>query len=894
MIQPKEKIKVFISSKCGEDKYDKIRADLKRILEGTGLFTVYLFEDEEASTLTAGQHYLWALQQVDVCIFLIDNLDNVSPGVQKEIDCAIKHKIKSLYYFCDENSKEKTITQQNLMGADKAKSKVVHSFEDLSKHGAQGIIDDISSIYKYYCKGFLNAEVEENEEISLSDNIISESSLIEKSIITNTDKCKQYFSKMFCPNFYKESIKNSSEIDEWASKFLTVLFEHKSIAEFNLSMFLNELKKFHNEEIFDIVSKRWEAIQLYYIGKLKECVEKLEETLVLAKEKNISDWLIKDILIDIRNYRQELFDMENKIVVDPASEEINSSKFSLFYPIMDRIKYNLFENIAEETLKEDLKSPHTMTLGYTITQTDMISDCYIVALFYGSLTHINLLHQLIKMLSFRFVKQFDNWNFRTLLLKQTIIGGNSKEVEGIQQICPDLLTKLDNKEANEIYDYCNCITIEHKQFKRKLQAMSIVGYFLDDESFDRHFSDLNTKINEWLETESPIFSIAEYIFNCLNKISHRVDMNYIANICIKFIEKNYSRWFTNVFKLISTKIDISKLNKDIAKNLIKCIETVLNYPNLIDSHLKEVLISFRVQDKSLTNKLDLLIKDKLPEFYEKTYKLETTVEKEEDIEFVKKYLSEIKHQNDMQGQNGIYYGFASFPHDTIRNILLLKKINVSDDLVDDIIQASCDTILSENQSIKTKCDAFDLILFLIQRSPVSIERNQDCLEQIKQSETLILTCPNVSMDFNITEIALIFSYNLLLTYLDKKNYVKIFEIIPYISDNVATQIQICKTTEKFLENDKKMTINTNLESIILQNVISWLTSNNLDIRWHCVKILFLLLRNDSLKDIINFQLSKLIDNDNCYIKNLIQNSTLEFVIDDKTKDYIKAGLFWIQ
>ena len=142
MIQPKEKIKVFISSKCGE-KYDKIRTDLKRLLEETSLFTVYLFEDEEASTLTAGQHYLWALQQVDVCIFLIDNLDNVSLGVQNEIDCATKHKIKSLYYFCDESSKEKTITQKNLMGVDKVKSKVVHSFEDLSKHGAQGIIDDI-------------------------------------------------------------------------------------------------------------------------------------------------------------------------------------------------------------------------------------------------------------------------------------------------------------------------------------------------------------------------------------------------------------------------------------------------------------------------------------------------------------------------------------------------------------------------------------------------------------------------------------------------------------------------------------------------------------------------------------------------------------------------------
>ena len=41
---------------------------------------------------------------------------------------AKKHKIKSLYYFCDEQSKEMTAVQKGLLGAQYAKSKVVHSF----------------------------------------------------------------------------------------------------------------------------------------------------------------------------------------------------------------------------------------------------------------------------------------------------------------------------------------------------------------------------------------------------------------------------------------------------------------------------------------------------------------------------------------------------------------------------------------------------------------------------------------------------------------------------------------------------------------------------------------------------------------------------------------------
>ena len=35
MIIPRQKIKVFMSSICGEEKYDNLRAKLKKLIEGT-------------------------------------------------------------------------------------------------------------------------------------------------------------------------------------------------------------------------------------------------------------------------------------------------------------------------------------------------------------------------------------------------------------------------------------------------------------------------------------------------------------------------------------------------------------------------------------------------------------------------------------------------------------------------------------------------------------------------------------------------------------------------------------------------------------------------------------------------------------------------------------------
>lgn len=92
-VVPAQRIKVFISSICGEARYDRIRKDLKEAIENTGLAQVYLFEGEQASTISAGDHYLFALEDSDVCIFLIDNKDGVTPGVQAEID-----KVKKIIF----------------------------------------------------------------------------------------------------------------------------------------------------------------------------------------------------------------------------------------------------------------------------------------------------------------------------------------------------------------------------------------------------------------------------------------------------------------------------------------------------------------------------------------------------------------------------------------------------------------------------------------------------------------------------------------------------------------------------------------------------------------------------------------------------------------------------
>ena len=305
-INPREKIKIFISSKCGDKgKYDNIRKELKKAIENTNLAKVYLFEEETASTLTASQHYLWALEDSDVCLFLIDNKDGIPEGVQKEIDTAQKYKIKSLYYFCDERSTEKTVLEQSLMGATFAKSKTIHKFDDLLEEGFQAIINDIITVYLSYCRGRLVSKTEDDDDTVYKVEIIKDTNyrepIIPKTVIENIDKCKDYILKktvgFSSKKLLGEDIK-TSQLDEWGVQFLSVLFDRRSIMNFNTGMFLETLKELHNDDSFKIVSLRWQAIQSYFMDNIEDSVKQLTEALNIAKLTEQPTWIIQDILID--------------------------------------------------------------------------------------------------------------------------------------------------------------------------------------------------------------------------------------------------------------------------------------------------------------------------------------------------------------------------------------------------------------------------------------------------------------------------------------------------------------------------------------------------------------------------------------------------------------------
>lgn len=896
-ITPGQKIKVFISSICGVEKYDKVRAELKESIESTKLADVYTFEGKGASTLPAGAHYTFALEDSDICIFLIDNADGINPGVQAEIDTVKKYNIKALYYFCDETKKEKTALEQSLMGAHYAKSKTVHSFNELSQNGAQALIDDIIAVYHYYCTGKIILKRDDIDEIQGVEIAGSEKyhlPTIPKAVLKNVDKCRDYLLKFvlgYSRGRYADEAEKTSELDDWAVQFLPVLFEGKSIKHFNTAMYLDELKSQQEAEHFQVVQIRWQAIQAHFAGDIEKSLNCLETALTLAKETNQPTWVIKDILVDLRNEHWTCCAAKNQFFNPSSQTELNDSNEELYYPILDRIDESLHEKYIAGLYKKKTESPYSVTIGSDLDQYgEMLASSLIVSMYNGSLTHISLIYDKIRNFVFYLSCKYDDWNLRLNLYKLAIFAGKESEIKGIQDSYPEVLNNMSADEAASIMAFCLNHPMKHQRLSSQLLAFGAVGYFLDDSNFEYYEQLLVDEIKAWLNDETPVIAIGQNIFRSLSGVSYRISQDTLVEICCQFIDRHYSRWYMDMFKFIADCVDLRKMNDDSAQALIEHINSVLDNDKERQqiSYSPAFLYVLRKQNRVLTDDMDKKVAEHLPNFYKSSYKLETTENEQQDMPvFVQEYTGRIQKNNETQGENGVFFGHATREIATVRAILLGNDVAYDTDTMDTLISTVTDTLLVSKESISTKLDAVALLVCIAHKYPDDYIRNKSIYEKLHEMQESIEVTDDSLLSSNIDSISLKIGLRFLYASMGKDVYGDILELMPYIQGDVATTIAVTNFIVKYFETTDTVTLPVRIESIILQNVLQWLHSEHIDIRWNAMRILLAVSRNPENSGIVNRQLVSLIDSESVYIKNLIvRNIHKVNGITDSTKEYI--------
>ena len=892
-----KKLKVFISSKSGTSKYNKVRLKLKKVIEDTQLATVYLFEEEGASSLSADKSNNLAIQDSDVCIFLIDNADGISQDVQKEIDAVNKHGIKALYLFRDEKQKEKTPIEERMTGASFAHTKRVHRFDDLCKEGFKSLVEDIVTIYHCYCKGYQleKPKINENKEISLGESDVPYN-YIPKTSLEQIDKCTEYFEKIILGRSFDrfpEDTQKTCDYDEWGCKFLPVLFEGKSIKNFNTSMFCESLVQ--QDETFNrIVKIRWEAIYFYLEDNLQRCQEKLNDALSISKRTKQPIWVINDILIDLRNV-QATINAKNNIIFSQseAQKEIDSCSEGIHYPILDRISESLAEKCLDGMFQEKIKSPYTVTFGGDIEQCcRMLASTIIVSMYNGSLTQILLIYDRIKSYVFYLSNKYDDWILKLNLFKLAVYSQREKDVQGILDTYPTILNKMSAEEALSVLKFCDNQPIAYQRFRTQLLAFGKVGYLLDDNSFESYLDQMVSEINKWINDDKAIVSTGEYIFIALSGVAYRMSQDLLGNICSKMIgKKHYPKYYRNIFNLVSTnKLDINNMDKSNAQNFIGQITGLFldEYGRQIISHSKDFLFMLRKQNSNLTEDFDKKVLEFFPNYYNSSYKLETTNNIQEDIPyFIQDYIAKIDSNNKTQGLNGHYSYGERYIH-TLYNILKLFDYKCNSDTISDIVSILSDTLIESKEEIIIKLDAISLLILIVLKYPESLNNDKSIWEKIFNNQHVIDENIGDSFMFsNIDRVSLKIGLRLLFGAMNKDVYIDLLELMPLIDGDIATTISVSEIIAEYYDSNPDAKLSKRIEALILQNTLKWLLCENDTVRINATRILLSLSKEKESIGIVKNQILKLIDNDNVYIKTMIIRSLNSIEeIDKRTKDYI--------
>lgn len=898
MIDIKDKIKVFISSKCGVEKYDKIRKELKTLLEETGCINVYLFEDSMASSRNAVDSYIGKLEDSDVCLFLISNEIEVPEGVINEYMSALKSNKKSIFIFCNDDSKEITWVQQEILNSNGPKYKTIKEFDKLKDTGYKSLITEIIDIYTDYCRGKLvlrnTYDIDGNHVDNFNDNVRDSelSEYIDKNLYANINVTKNRISELIgLKSDFPDDQNNKFDIE--ASKFFDRVFYNKSVNGFDRSKLLDEIDKNQNKKYFEVIEYRWNAIINYYNGDIYESIEAMNEAYDIAKNNKLPNWYLRDITVDIRNLINIRNEMRNKYLVNNKEQEIISSdKKPLYYPIIDRNEKYLYKEIIKETINEASKSPSTVKYGNNIYKyIDYISNNYITALYYGSLTQLISIVDMVKLMAYQLCDEYDDWSFRKLLIKTTLLSNKPKEIKNVYNLFTDIYGKMDYEDAKEIYKSIQNYPITHSRKIREFFCFQYLGYYFDDEFFKEVWNELYAYILTRIYDNNRVVNLGHYFFDAIKYNISRICNEEILNMIILFIDNDFSVFYRNAVSLLS---DL-KLNEISSETVIKLLDNIIKIVNLDGKYFNyddlAVLLSkinkcFSDNIK-INKKLESIVNQYFPEFTRSLYEVSETDDELVILDYINKNIQEIHERNKSQGIDGIYTMSGYDSYSNIRNIIDIKKIEINDDIKNKIIDVCVETLIAENQVIHEKCGSVELLISILINNE-KFKENQN-VKYLLENEETVLNVRDPNFIGKQSQFTLNFKFNILKLVLNKLETDDLILLLAtYTNVDDFDKIEALLTITKLCKYGYILKAKDDVKASILQFILQKSYDSNLNVRYNSVKSMLYMLESDNKKSIIN-RINKIMNFDSAHIKFLIlKNLDKIKFLDKEAYDLIKS------
>lgn len=858
------KIKIFISSSVdenGENIFSEMRKKITNELEVLGLFNVYIYERGYSTSKNVVDDYLDEIPDSHVCLFLINSADGVADGVQKEISYSRKLKKPQIYIFNHADAEEETPLEKELKKPQGSRVKIIDTFDEFYNESIKSIKSEIVKIYKDYSSGRL-VRFKEEEKSSIDLELSLTETDLEKSYIKGFNKTKQHLCSFMGTKARDFEQLSSNNLDEHTKSFFDVLIRNKDIKEFNTTFYLDELKEWHRKEVYEVIQFRWRAIEYYFSGNLEKCIENLKVGYEKAVENKLAPWLIQDILIDLRNKVAITYSNQNGYETKPAYQELlTKSKEVLTYPVIDRLSKQLLERIEKKRKDEFFKKPHSITYDNILSEyAGILTSIYAVAAHYGSLTYLELIINDLQDIYFHVVEDFSNWEFKIMLLKTTVYLTNKNDMERILRKHNNIFAQINSKDVEDILLFSSKHPNKITSKKNQLLALSYLGYYLEDDVYDKYKGKIEQDFNEWLNDPNKNVSLGNFYFKCAKENVERLDQNKLVQYANAVYSNPMARFNNEVLEVLK-KVDFKVVEKDELSNLLKNIKRVLE-ENKLDrfDYLRIVLVGI-YQTTILKNEIDEIVYKHLPELEKEIYFSEAYEDRDSPYQM---YLNSMKwlEKSNNEAEIGTSYSVSGYNYFSIIKSILSRIEKLTEDDVNKLLELLVKIIVHENQVPDTKVSAFQLMIYL-KNNDTRFSNMNSYYEEVVKSGLSVL---NVRDDFMFNHSSLVISFNYLLF---KSLFSDSYEQLEYqfISDitnaTITEKLSFSKAIRNYLYGNK-----AELNPLVIHLLFILKSDKDEQVRVNSVLGLIHLISNQENENIL-IEISKMMDTETTLIKNII-------------------------
>lgn len=864
----KDPIKVFISSIC-DGKYREMRKRLSKLINDSPLMIPICYEDEGSRSVISEEFYVNHVKSCDVCLFIIDNDDEISPSVLKEIDTANKYNKKRLYFFCTENSSDRTQLQEDLYA--KEKYSEIPVFDKIPETVIESITEDIIYYYRY--------RNSDTVDYKISDITIDKYSSTILDISKESKVLCEYLFKVFQLNFSQNENK-LSDIEQEIIKFFQFIFNKNKSKDINFDFLEEHFISKAEEELKDFLTQRFIALKSYFNGDLDGAISNLSENIKKsADNSSIPIWLVNNLAIDLRNIQNEKGEYENYWLRENSGQEfIDNSKEPIYFPLLDRKEKMFFEKIdkfhADDLYSESIKSYNLCNIGVF----QWISESFILSMGYASITHIQHVKILMKVLLRTLTEMYDDYEFKIELFTLAVTSSD-KELVNFLLKSKQVIGTISSEEIEYTIGLIRNIEFFNNRLRSQCYLLRHFSEYINDSIISSFLMEFKGEVIKWLNQKNRELNLEKPIFDALKQIMTR--SNYEDTIVILDIifDKKLIRFYDSAFSLLS-RMDYSELSNQIQKKIgnyfiFKNNEYQLDaygsYSNALINYVRNTTIDnanlLRYIEKNnsiLMEKINLELEhNTVPEKY------------------IDKYIEDIISYNRTQGENGIFTFSAVNNFQTIFNLIKIDNVKLSEETFNRLIDVCKQTIISDNQILSDKYSSFNL-LFQIYFSQIH-DYNWEKLIDVFQSNgnTLLvhsdLTNENpiiLSIQLNVMKSIYNGNYNLVINDILKLSNENIFEI-----KRLMSFLQTIFEFDKFSPNNEFIMFCT----YFCLNMTKHYSRN---IKMNATDLMIKLTKYEIVSQIILNQLSNMMDCSNSDIKLVIVKNIDKIISNGDYKEYI--------